>query len=520
MKATYFYKKGEEMKIRLLLWMLLYIILCVPFVFASEPYGGYGSGGGRDWSSVDYSDTSVSLDGMSSSDIYDNFDALNRHGRLGDSSLNQEALAEAFRRRGYGGVGRVDLGGSDVSLDGDVLSVNGNTIDLSTFNSGSHTIEASGGRVLVDGNVVMGGDNIHLDGGVLVVDRADYLRSGRASIRNGVNVKVIDGGVEADSGELVRFDDGSFVSGVSGFSMDYEHVFVESADVVNNDCVYFYNVSSTEFVLDSSGSRLASSNSRMVIVDDCGYHSLVYEAGEASGLVVKAEEGTYEISRGRLLRESDDFSESIEANGTATVFMDYYGFSCLNINPVGVYNYNFRSNKTKDFSIEIPSYGYDYKLCIRKDRSQSFDDFDGIADLVDGFNDLSGIVNYLRYPLKDGELAGLVLEDVYQGFAMPVARMFYDSSLVFLDNVSVSIPYSDNTTVSLTVPSNYYMIKEEPMEDGIHTLVKVDTSLSREELTDSIIRNYNGFIIANNVLVKDNLMVLSPGHEMIAEVLG
>jgi hypothetical protein len=345
----------------------------------------------------------------------------------------------------------------------------------------------------VDGFVVSSGRGVSFDGGVFRVDSADGI-----SIENG------------------------FITLVRSFEGDRFGFWVESAEIVMVRCLDVQDVERSWFTVYSGGTQINPSSGVLLNITDCiTKESFFVALGEDAEVSIGEEEPiTYSVKQGNLSFDGDGFYEAIQVEDNTVVVLDHYGFTCMSISPVGTYFYSDKVNKRKDFSISIPDYGYNYRLCIRKDESQQYSDFDGLVDVVDGFNELSGIVNYLRYPLKDGELAGLVLEDVYQGFAMPVARMFYDSGLVFLNNVSVSIPYSANTTVSLTVPSNYYMIKEEPMEDGIHTLVKVDTSLGKEELTDSIIRNYNGFIIANNVLVKDNLMVLSPGHEMIAEVLG
>ena len=358
------------------------------------------------------------------------------------------------------------------------------------------------------------------DDGSYSLGEVELLSVDNFVVNNGRDVEFRDGVFSVGSADSINVEKGVLIV-VRQFEGDKFGFWVESAESVMVRCLTVWDVVRSGFTVYSEGTKINPSLDVSLNITDCSNQDSAFVAGQDAEVSIGEKEPiVYTVRQGNLSFEGDGFSESVWMEDYGTVIMDlYYGFGCMSINPVGVYYYNSKSDKRVDFGIRIPDYGSEYVLCVRKDVSQQFSDYDGIVDLVDGFVELYGVTDYLRYPLKGGDLAGLVLEEVYQGLHLPRTRMSYDNSLVFLDNVSVSVSYEADTTISLTTPSTYYQIKEEPIRGEVHTLVKIDSSLEKNELTDNIIRNYNGMIIANNLLLMDNVMVLPPGHDMITQIL-
>ena len=81
---------------------------------------------------------------------------------------------------------------------------------------------------------------------------------------------------------------------------------------------------------------------------------------------------------------------------------------------IGSYYYNDPIIE-KDFVITIPQEGKEYRLCLKKSPMQEFSLYDGIVDFTQKSLRLDGIVQYKRYPLKNGKLNGLLTSPVYSG---------------------------------------------------------------------------------------------------------
>jgi len=406
------------------------------------------------------------------------------------------------------------------TLDGDTLTVGGNTIDIGSFGSGTHSIDASGDTVLIDGNEVIGADNVHLVDDVVTIDNVDYFSSDAVSIANGVNVRVLgDGSIEADRAELIRLGSDGFAGTVQDFSGLQKRFWVENAGVVNNGCLQAFNASNAEFSLEQDTTTMKAS-SQTINVNDCG-NVLAFSASTNATFTATREPTQYLITNANLTYEDEEFVEWVQATQGALVIMDEYsGFSCMTIMPGGAYYYSSKTDKRMDFSIESPSYGIDYRLCIRKDSSQSFTTFDGIIDLAGNNNILDGTVNYHRYPLRNNALAGVVLEPTYQAFLNPKARMQLDVLNVYITNMTV-IPHPSDKTVSKTTASNYISIKESPGSKGRNTRAwtKINPTLEKEELTDNLVLNYNDMSITRNVMMHKNTRILHPEHGLINEIL-
>jgi len=509
----------ELVKKEVLVKTLFLAIICILFLSTSVKSFEETSTDTR-WADTDFSDPNADLTGMGSQDMVNNWDALVENDRLGDSNLDQKALGDALRQQGYTGISEVNLAGSDASISGDVLSVGGNTIDLGSFGSGSHSIDASGDNLVVDGNEVVGADNVHLEDGVVTIDEVEFFSSDTVSIANGVNVRILeDGSVEADRAELIKLDNERFWGSVKQFSGKEQHFWVESAGVVNNGCLQAFNASDAEFSLEQSSTMMKVS-SQTINVNDCG-NLLSFSASQNASFTATKDPMQYLITNGNITFEDSEFIEWVQATQGALIIMDEYsGFSCMTIMPGGAYFYSSKADKRMDFSIESPPYGIDYRLCIKKDNSQTFTSFDGMIDLAGNNNILDGPVNYHRYPLRNKSLEGVVLEPVYQGFLNPKTRMRFDALNVFVTNITVISHPADRTVSKITV-NNYISIKESPgsKDRNTRTWTKINPSLLKDELTDNLVLNYNGMRIDNNILIYENVRILAPEHGIIKTLL-
>lgn len=466
----------------------LIVILVLIFLFSTTILAqekDFEGGNEVEWGEADFSDPNTDLTDMESGDIADNLQKLSDNNRLGDSKLNQEELGKALRDKGYSGVESVDLAGSDATIDGDVLSVNGNTVDLGTFKSGSHVIDASGDSLVIDGNTMMGASNVHLEDGVVSIDFVERFVSDSVTVSDGVNVRVLgDGMVEGESAWDLAVGSREWAGNVENFVIGPSRVMVETADYVFRDCLQFVNVSNAEFEFGTSTTaRLLGTTMQ---IKNCQGKELSFTA--LGNGTLNIQDDTYSITNANLSYEDTEYIEWIQATNGALIIMDeHYGFSCMTIMPGGTYFYSSKIDKRVDQSVESPEpYGIDYRLCIKKDNSQTFTNFDGIIDLVNNFNVLDSTVNYYRYPLRNNVLAGVVLQPVYQAFLNPKMKMRLDTYNIYSTNMTVT-PHSSDKTVSKTIASNYLTIRESPStkDRNTRTWTKINHILEKEELTDN-----------------------------------
>jgi len=492
---------------------ILIALLLILFSSADDPPGG----GERQYP-MDAPESYTEPDFYSQADFNDpNFRVDLAEQNFG--SIPSDKRDDFFQRKYNNPSLNVNVPDSALFENG-VLTVGSSTVDMDSFSSGVHTLETQGDKLLVDGNTVKGASNIHLSGGAVAIDRVEYFSSGSVTIANGVNVRVLgDGSIEADKADTVRLGSDGFAGTVQDFSGGQKRFWVEYAGVVNNGCLQAFNASNAEFSLEQDSTTVKASG-QTINVNDCG-NTIILHAGSNATFTANHEPTQYSITNANLTYEDTEFVEWIQASNGALVTMDENtGFSCMTIMPGGAYFYASKKDKRKDFSAESPLYGIDYRLCIKKDTTQTFTGFDGIIDLIGNMNQLDGTVNHHRYPLRNNALAGVVLEPIYQGLLNPKTRMQLDTRNIYATNMTV-IPHEADRTVSKTTASNYLTIKESPgtKDRNTRTWTKINTALNKQELTDNTIMNYDEISITNNVAIYKNTRILSPGHSIIQKIV-
>lgn len=359
-------------------------------------------------------------------------------------------------------------------------------------------------------------------------DSIKLFKVDKTSLTNGIGV-VYDGtNLKFKSADSVLTEN-SATTNVKEFEGYEESFSVESADSFLSDCIRVDNIKDSNFKVSDKVEITTNSNVNLKITD-CSYNEFNF-SGKGKVVIDKSSDSPkYILENGTLTKKSDNYSETIEANNSAVLETDKtFGINCLTITPVGSYFYS-NADLRKDFTINVPKESSVYKLCIRKDLSQQFPFYDGLINFVNKKIELNGVVSYLRYPLKNNQISGLLGRFVYKGLKDVNTMLSYDSDLLFLNNIFlVNKGNIKANSLSITYPSSYYQITEMQFDDSVHSIVQLDLNLTNAELTQNINYNYQTdyfkpiVAIKDNVLVQDiptqKLTILPPEHQKIKEIL-
>lgn len=357
-------------------------------------------------------------------------------------------------------------------------------------------------------------------------DSIKFLRIDKTSITNAAGV-IYDGSkLKFKSADSVLTDN-SISTNVLDFESYEDSFFVEKADSFLSDCLRVDSIKDSEFKVSNKVEITTKSDVNLKITD-CSYNEVTF-SGKGRVAIDKTQNPIYILENGTLTKTENGYNESVESNNSIIVETDKtFGFKCLTITPVGSYFYN-DNDLRKDFVVNIPKESSTYKLCLRKNQIQQFKDYNGLVDFVDKKIELNGIVNYLRYPLKNNQIASLLSDFVYKGLKNVKTLLVLDKDLLFLNNAEIKNVLQNKQQVTITKPNNYYNIKEMELEDGkIHRIVELN-QLNKNQLTQDINYNYESdslkpkVKISNNILVHDNgknsITFLPPEHERINQII-
>ncbi len=308
----------------------------------------------------------------------------------------------------------------------------------------------------------------------------------------------------------------------------YEDIFsVEKADSFLSDCIRVDNIKDSEFRVSNIVEITTKSNVNLKIAD-CSYNEVIFSGKGKVTVDKNSDNPKYIVENGTLTKKEDNYNETIESNNSIIIETDKtFGFKCLTINPVGSYFYNDKDLR-KDFVINVPKESSTYKLCLRKNSAQQFTDYNGLVDFIDKKIELNGVVNYLRYPLKNNQISSLLSDFVYRGLKNVKTLLNYDENLLFLKNIGIKNVLENKQQITITKPNSYYAIKE--LEDGkIHRVVELN-KITKNQLTQDISTNYESdslgvkITIINNVLIQDNgqnrITILPLEHSKISSLIG
>ena len=186
--------------------------------------------------------------------------------------------------------------------------------------------------------------------------------------------------------------------------------------IASSSGYYIYKVGNKFFVVSVDNPSIAFEVKERILPDSIAY----YSKEDDSFLIIVPSDTIEVLKKSKvksiaILKIEEEYNETVEANNSIIIETDkVFGFKCLTINPVGSYFYNDKDLR-KDFVINVPKESPTYKLCLRKNIAQQFKDYNGLVDFVNGKIELNGIVNYLRYPLKNNQIASLLSDFVYRG---------------------------------------------------------------------------------------------------------
>ena len=359
-------------------------------------------------------------------------------------------------------------------------------------------------------------------------DSIKFFKVDKTSLTNGVGVTYDGANLKFKSADSVLTDK-SATTNIKEYNGYGETFSVDSADSFLSDCIRVDSIKDSEFKISDKVEITTSSDSNLKITD-CSYNEFEFKGKGTISVDKSSDAPKYVVENGTLTKKDKGFNESIESNNSITVETDKtFGIKCLTITPAGSYFYN-DIDLRKDFTINIPKESAVYKLCIRRDSTQQFKDYNGLIDFPNKKIELNGIVNYLRYPLKNNQISSLLGKFVYKGLKDVNTMLSYDSDLIFLNNIFLVNKDNVKTNIlSITYPSNYYQITEMQFDDGLHSIIQLDLNLRKSDLTQNINYNYQTDYFQPKASIKDNVLIqntptqkitiLPPEHEKIKEIL-
>ncbi|MBI4143532.1 hypothetical protein HY487_01465 [Candidatus Woesearchaeota archaeon] len=351
------------------------------------------------------------------------------------------------------------------------------------------------------------------------------LKKGPTTIINGKGVKFKNGVLTAEHADSF-IKDNSVTTNVNNLDSEADFFSVDSADSFLSDCLRVDDIEDSEFKVGDKVEVTTKSDVGLKITD-CSYNEAEFR-GKGKVAVDKGDNPTYTIENGTLTKKENEYNETVEANNSAVIETDKtFGFRCITINPVGSYFYSDKDLR-KDFVINVPKESKVYRLCLRKSQSQQFKEYNGLVDFANKKIELNGIVNYLRYHLKNNQVASLLSDFAYKGLKNVRNLMSYDKDLLFLSNVAISDTLENKEQISITRPNNYYNIKEMEIDGKVHRVIGLN-NVDKSQLTQDLSYNYESDSLSSKISISGNVMVqgnaghaitiLPPGHEKIDEAL-
>ena len=301
------------------------------------------------------------------------------------------------------------------------------------------------------------------------------------------------------------------IDNFEGFADSFK---VKKADSLLSGCLRFDNIKESEFSVFDGKVEATVKDGNNITITDCSYIQSEFESdGNGSVTINKDSKPKYEIREGILKCKYGQNTDKIEAQNTASVEMENC-FSCMAITPAGTYFYS-DADIRKDFSINVPKESSAYKLCLRKNTAQQFQSYNGMVDFADKKIELNGIVNYLRYSLKNNQISSLLSSFVYRGLNDVKTILNYEDGFLFLSNVNIKSTINNKNQVTITKPNNFYSIEEMEIDDGkVHRIV--DLSLTaKEDATQGIISNYESDSLGADVNIADGVLIQQIGESKV-----
>ena len=300
------------------------------------------------------------------------------------------------------------------------------------------------------------------------------------------------------------------IDNFEGFAGSFK---VEKADSLLSGCLRFDSIKETSFSIFDGKVTADIKNGNNASITDCSYTQSQFESnGNGSVEITKDSKPKYEIREGILKCKYQNKTDKIEAQANAAVEIDNC-FSCMAITPAGTYFYS-DADIRKDFSINVPKESSAYRLCLKKNAAQQFQSYNGMVDFVGKKIELDGIVNYLRYPLKNSQISSLLGSFVYRGLKDVKTVLNYDKGMLFLNDVNIQNTINNRNQITITRPNNFYTIEEIELDGKIHRVASLSL-LQKEDATQSIVSNYHSDSLDAGVKITDGILIQQAGESKV-----
>ena len=451
-------------------------------------------------------------------------------------NLNNEELSKAINKVEGTNLEIKALPDGSRFEDGNLI-IKDNKINIKELIS-NHEIDFENNRLFIDGNQFDSAKNLKStpDGNGLQADSIGLFNDNYIQLINGINVEVYSNDVikarHADSfinSRTVTTNIDNLNSDLTGFKVDKADFFI-SNDLKISD------IDNSKFILHDDKIFIETSDNDLKVNGMGNYVGDFKSASNESTLIISKNGSYYEISKGMMnfssYNSGNKFTDAIETNSTVKIEIDEFkfGIKCMTVKPVTTYWYN-DENLIRDFGINIPPNGDLFKLCIKRFVGQKFADYDGLIDFIDKNIVLNGTADYLRYPMKDGRIASLLMNPLLQNPDNFGISMKLDNDFVFINSNKISRKESKKGIIkTIAYPDNYYTIKEQLMPNGeIHSIVVINTNLTKNEINQNRFFNYEtGYFrptieIKGNVITQKNnenaIIILPPESNTIAKIL-
>ena len=327
-------------------------------------------------------------------------------------------------------------------------------------------------------------------------------------------------GVEFKNGILTAqhadsfIKDGSVSTNIDNLNSTQQTFSVQKADSFISDKIRIDSIKDSEFKVSDDKVEITTKSDVDLKITDSSYNEVEFK-GKGKVTIDKKDNPDYILENGSLTISNEGYNETIESNNSAIIETDKtFGFKCVSINPVGSYFYNDKDLR-KDFVINIPKESPVYRLCLRKNQAQQFSAYNGLVDFIDKKIELNGIVNYLRYPLKNNQIASLLSDFVYRGLQNVRTLLAYDNDLLFLNNAAIKNILENKQQITITKPNNHITVKELELEDGkIHRIAEL-SKITKSQLNQDVLSNYESDSLGANIAIKDNVLVQDNGENRI-----
>lgn len=371
-------------------------------------------------------------------------------------------------------------------------------------------------------NVFTENENIPLNGEItnygFVLDSIKILKVNDNFLKGGIKV-VYDKNKDILNAKQADFfyKKDSLITNINNLQSEKDKFIVGKAESFVNKDITINNIENSELIIDNEKILLNTDINSNFRVEGIGVFVIDYSSNSnKSKIIMSKNKSSIIISSANVnfssSYKSENYIDSIETNHTAEIEIDQFksGIKCIILTPTSRYSYNAQDTKT-NFAINIPQNTTNFKLCIERIDGLINEDFDGLIDFTEKKIILKKPSDYLRYPLKNNRIFSYNMEDIIKNIDNFTILVGLDDKLIFIEKIFINGTMNNSTEdKTITMPNNYFVVKESLINNQIHRLAKINIDIKHEIIYDSYIHYYDTYYfnpvieISNNVLFQKN----------------